>query len=66
MQRNASRVAKSEQPIWQRRFWGHVIRNQQDFAVHVDYIHYNPAWLGESGARLALFEFFNLGRARYL
>ncbi len=39
---NASRRAKGEQPIWQRRFWEHVIRDEADFAAHVDYIHYNP------------------------
>jgi putative transposase len=28
--------------LWQRRFWEHTIRNEEDFARHVDYIHYNP------------------------
>lgn len=42
MQRNASRRAKNEQSIWQRRFWEHVIRDEADYAAHVDYIHYNP------------------------
>jgi putative transposase len=28
--------------IWQKRFWDHVIRNEEDLARHVDYIHYNP------------------------
>ena len=28
--------------IWQPRFWEHVIRNEHDFANHVEYIHYNP------------------------
>jgi putative transposase len=28
--------------LWQRRFWEHTIRNDDDFARHVDYIHYNP------------------------
>jgi putative transposase len=41
-QRSASRLGKGEQAIWQRRFWKHQIRNEQDFAQHVDYIHYNP------------------------
>ena len=40
--RDASRVAKGEQSVWQRRFWEHLIRDQRDFARHVDYIHYNP------------------------
>jgi len=33
---------KREQTIWQRRFWEHRIRDEQDFEHHVDYIHYNP------------------------
>lgn len=28
--------------VWQRRFWEHTIRDQADFARHVDYIHFNP------------------------
>jgi putative transposase len=28
--------------LWQRRFWEHTIRNEADFARHVDYIHFNP------------------------
>ncbi len=27
---------------WQSRFWEHTIRDEGDFARHVDYIHYNP------------------------
>lgn len=33
---------KGEKGIWQRRFWEHLIRNQEDFNRHCDYIHYNP------------------------
>jgi putative transposase len=28
--------------LWQRRFWEHTIRDDDDFAHHVDYIHFNP------------------------
>ena len=28
--------------LWQRRFWEHTIRNENDFARHVDYVHFNP------------------------
>ncbi len=28
--------------IWQRGFWDHVIRNEDDLAKHLDYIHWNP------------------------
>ena len=37
-----SLVRKREKGIWQRRFWEHLIRNQEDFNKHCDYIHYNP------------------------
>ena len=33
---------KGEQAVWQRRFWEHQIRDEKDFARHVEYIHYNP------------------------
>jgi len=28
--------------IWQPRFWEHLIRDEEDFRRHFDYIHYNP------------------------
>lgn len=28
--------------VWQLRFWEHFIRNEQDYAAHLDYIHWNP------------------------
>jgi putative transposase len=28
--------------LWQRRFWDHIIRNDEDLHRHMDYIHYNP------------------------
>jgi putative transposase len=37
-----SRAAKRERGIWQRRYWEHTIRDEDDFARHVDYIHINP------------------------
>lgn len=39
---NPSRNKRRETTIWQRRFWEHVIRDDQDFHRHIDYIHYNP------------------------
>lgn len=39
---SASRVSKGERGLWQRRFWEHLIRDENDFARHIDYIHYNP------------------------
>ncbi|MFH1137960.1 MAG: transposase [Pseudomonadota bacterium] len=37
-----SRNKRRESFIWQRRFWEHAIRDQNDFNHHCDYIHYNP------------------------
>ncbi|MBW4546731.1 MAG: transposase [Symplocastrum torsivum CPER-KK1] len=39
---SASRQKRGEQNLWQRRFWEHVIRDEDDFTQHCDYIHYNP------------------------
>ncbi|MFZ6743796.1 REP-associated tyrosine transposase [Undibacterium sp. JH2W] len=37
-----SRFSRNERGIWQRRFWEHLIRNEQDFFAHMDYVHINP------------------------
>jgi putative transposase len=37
-----SRQKRRESNLWQRRFWEHLIRDEEDFARHCDYIHYNP------------------------
>ena len=37
-----SRVLRREGTLWQRRFWEHAIRDEEDFERHVDYIHWNP------------------------
>ncbi|SFB36792.1 putative transposase [Collimonas sp. OK607] len=39
---NASKLSHRESTIWQRRFWEHQIRDEEDFSNHVDYIHVNP------------------------
>jgi putative transposase len=28
--------------VWQRRYWEHTLRDEDDFARRTDYIHYNP------------------------
>lgn len=38
----ASKLKHRESTIWQRRFWEHQIRDENDFERHVDYIHFNP------------------------
>jgi putative transposase len=35
--------------IWQRGYWEHAIRDDADFAAHVDYIHFNPIKHGYVG-----------------
>ncbi|WP_018995203.1 transposase [Thioalkalivibrio sp. ALJ2] len=40
--RTYSRARRGERGIWQRRFWERCIRDERDWARHVDYIHYNP------------------------
>lgn len=41
-ERSESRIAKHERGIWQRRYWEHEIRDENDMQRHVDYIHINP------------------------
>lgn len=37
-----SQARERRQGVWQPRFWEHVIRDEDDFERHFDYIHYNP------------------------
>ncbi|MHC1725049.1 MAG: transposase [Syntrophobacteraceae bacterium] len=39
---NSSCKMKGERGVWQRRFWEHTIRDEDDLKNHLDYIHYNP------------------------
>jgi len=39
---SGSRNRKRERAVWQRRFWEHMIRDENDYDKHVEYIHYNP------------------------
>jgi putative transposase len=41
-QRSHSSTKQREQAVWQRRYWEHTIRDQNDFQAHLDYIHINP------------------------
>ena len=40
--RSASKEARREKGIWQRRYWEHQIRDEMDLERHVNYIHCNP------------------------
>jgi putative transposase len=35
-------VERNERGIWQRRFWEHLIRDEVDYARHVEYCYINP------------------------
>ena len=37
-----SRNLRRESGLWQRRFWEHRIRDEQDYRQHLDYLHWNP------------------------
>ena len=37
-----SKIKHREKGIWQRRYWEHQIKDEQDLQRHIDYIHYNP------------------------
>jgi hypothetical protein len=50
---SASRVAKGEHGIWQRRYWEHTLRDEDDFARHLDYIQSGQARPCGPGVRLA-------------
>ncbi len=37
-----SHTARREKGIWQRRFWEHHIRSDEDYAAHINYCWINP------------------------
>jgi putative transposase len=39
---SSTQQKRGETGIWQKRFWEHYIRNEEDLNRHIDYIHYNP------------------------
>lgn len=45
---SASRRSKRERGIWQRRFWEHLVRDEDDLRRHVDYVHINPVKHGHA------------------
>lgn len=42
-------TTKGNLSVWQRRFWDHVARSDEDLARHLDYIHFNPVRHGYAG-----------------
>jgi putative transposase len=59
--RSAVRRARGERGVWQRRYWEHLIRDNRDFAAHMDYLHYNPVKHGHV-ARVADWPFSTFHR----
>jgi putative transposase len=37
-----SKLLRKELSLWQRRFWEHLIRDDDDYEKHFDYVHWNP------------------------
>ena len=40
--RSTVMLDRGERGIWQRRYWEHTIRDERDYAVYMDYTHFNP------------------------
>ena len=40
--RSPSKIKKREKGLWQRRYWEHAVRDDEDLTRHIDYIHFNP------------------------
>ena len=38
-----AQLGRREKGIWQRKYYDHIIRDENDFNKHLDYIHYNSA-----------------------
>lgn len=45
---STSRRKHGERGYWQRRFWEHTVRNDEEFERLCDYIHYNPVKHGHA------------------
>lgn len=39
---STSRIKRREKGVWQRRFYEHTIRSEEELHSYLDYIHYNP------------------------
>jgi len=40
--RTPSRLRNRRRGVWQRRYWEHCIRDDEDLSQHMDYLHFNP------------------------
>ncbi len=41
-QRSSSRKQNRRRGVWQRRYWEHTLKDEDDFETYFDYIHWNP------------------------
>ena len=41
MNQTEAQLDRREKGIWQRKYYDHIIRDENDFNKHLDYIHYN-------------------------
>ena len=39
---SSSKQGQRRRGVWQRRFWEYAIRDERDYAQHLDYLPYNP------------------------
>ena len=44
--RTVEMIGRGERNVWQRRFWEHLIRDDDDLSAHIEYIHLNPVLHG--------------------
>ncbi|MFN9341882.1 MAG: REP-associated tyrosine transposase [Planctomycetota bacterium] len=42
LKQSSSRVKHRQRGIWQKRYWEHTVRDEDDLKRCVDYIHWNP------------------------
>ena len=56
-----SQRSRREKGIWQRRFWEHAVRDEEDWRRHMDYLHYNPVKHGYCAAPVD-WQFSSFGR----
>jgi putative transposase len=59
--RSRVRRVRGERGIWQRRFWEHAVRDERDYAAHMDYLHFNPVKHGYVG-RVSEWPYSSFGR----
>ncbi len=63
--RSQTRLRHGERGIWQRHYWEHLIRDEQDYRRHMDYVHINPLKHGHV-TRVAVFHLPSLCSERRL